>query len=325
MTFDVLLCLGGFLLLYFGADWLVKGSSSLARSLGVTPIAIGLTVVAYGTSMPEFVVSVLSAYREKSMIAVGNVVGSNIANIAFILGLAAVIRPLACDRGAARRDNPIMLLVSLYLLAISCDSRIGRIEGATLFLGVIAYTLMNFWFSRREGRGSTSCQIEAAPAAPEAGHVASRPRQILCIAAGIAGVIGGAHLVVDSAEKIMLSLGVSQKFIGLTVVAVGTSLPELATSLVAAVRREMDISVGNLIGSNVFNILSVLGAAALIRPIDIPGGFVDSGLWIDYAVMIFTSALPLFMMWRAPLISRKEGLALLLIYASYIAFLVKNA
>ncbi len=325
MTPDVLLCLVGFLLLYFGAEWLVKGSSSLARSLGVTPLAIGLTVVAYGTSMPEFVVSLLASIREKSMIAVGNVVGSNIFNVAFILGLAAVIRPLTCNRGAARRDNPIMLLVSLYLLAICFDSRIGRIEGATLFLGIIAYTWMNFWFSRREAREDAGGASEVSAAPQEAGYIASRPRQILFILAGIAGVIYGAHLVVDSAEKIMTALGVSEKFIGLTVVAAGTSLPELATSVVAALRKEMDISVGNIIGSNVFNILSVLGVAALVRPIPIPGGFVGSGMVIDYAVMIFTSALPLFMMWRAPTISRKEGLLLLLTYAAYMAYLLKNA
>ncbi|MBI4879452.1 MAG: calcium/sodium antiporter [Planctomycetes bacterium] len=323
MTLDVVICLIGFVLLYFGAEWLVKGSSSLARSLGVTPLAIGLTVVAYGTSMPEFVVSVLSAHREKSMIAVGNVVGSNIFNVAFILGLAALIRPLACNRGAARRDNPIMLGVSLFVLVICLDSHIGRIDGAVLFLGIIAYTVMNFWFSRREAREGASGQPEAA--VQEVGYLASRPRQILCIAAGIAGVIIGADRVVVSAEKIMTALGVSEKFIGLTVVAVGTSLPELATSVVAALRKEMDISVGNIIGSNVFNILSVLGAAALIRPIDIPCGFIGSGMWIDYAVMVFTSTLPLFMMWRKPLISRKEGLALLLIYVGYMVFLVKNA
>ncbi|MBI4879453.1 MAG: calcium/sodium antiporter [Planctomycetes bacterium] len=325
MAFDVILCLLGFLLLYFGADWLVKGSSSLARSLGVTPLAIGLTVVAFGTSTPEFVVSVLSSFREKSMIAVGNVVGSNICNVALILGLAAAIHPLTTDRGAARRDNPIMLGVSLLLLAICLDSRIGRIEGAALFLGIIAYTLMNYRFARREGREDGCDKPDAAGAAQEVGFIASRPRQILYILLGIAGVVYGAHLVVGSAVKIMTVLGVSEKFIGLTVVAVGTSLPELATSVVAALRGEMNISVGNIIGSNVFNILSVLGVAALVRPITIPGGFIGSGMWIDYTVMVFTSALPLVMMWKAQTVARKDGVLLLLIYAGYVAFLVKNA
>jgi len=285
MVLYIVYCLVGFVLLYFGAEWLVKGSSSLARSLGVTPIVIGLTVVAFGTSAPELVVSLVSSIKGKSMIAVGNVVGSNICNIALVLGLSAVLNPIKSDPTVVRRDIPIMLAISLYLLVLSFNSTLGRIEGATLFIGIILYTFMNYYLAKKETAGAAEIESELE----DIGFVASRAKQLVMIAAGIVGVVGGAQAVVDSAVFIMTEIGVSEKFIGLTIVAFGTSLPELATSVVAAMRGEMDISIGNLVGSNVFNIMSVLGVASLVRPIPIPGGFVGSGLWIDYLVMMFLS------------------------------------
>ena len=266
MIFYILICLIGFVLLYFGAEWLVKGSSSLARSLGVTPIVIGLTVVAFGTSAPELVVSLISSIQGKSMIAVGNVVGSNICNIALVLGLSAIFNPIKSDASVVRRDIPIMLAISVYLLVLTMNSTLGRVEGATLFIGIILYTIMNYSLAKKEAVEAAEIESELE----EIGFVSARPKQILLIAAGIAGVVLGAQLVVDNAVKIMTILGVSEKFIGLTIVAFGTSLPELATSVVAALRGEMDISIGNLVGSNVFNIMSVLGAASLVRPIPIP-------------------------------------------------------
>ena len=277
MVLYIVYCLVGFVLLYFGAEWLVKGSSSLARSLGVTPIVIGLTVVAFGTSAPELVVSLISSIQGKSMIAVGNVVGSNICNIALVLGLSAVFHPIKSDPTVVRRDIPIMLAISLYLLLLTLNSRLGRIEGATLFVGIILYTFMNYYLAKKETAGAAEIESELE----EIGFVASRPKQIVLVVVGIAGVVSGAQMVVESAVYIMTELGVSEKFIGLTIVAFGTSLPELATSVVAAMRGEMDISIGNLVGSNVFNIMSVLGVASLVRPIPIPGGFIESGLWID--------------------------------------------
>ncbi len=288
----ITLCFFGFLLLYFGAEWLVKGSSSLAHSLGITPIVIGLTVVAFGTSAPELVVSLISSIQAKSMIAVGNVVGSNICNIALVLGLSAVFNPIKCDPSMVRRDIPIMLAISIYLLLLTFNSTLGRIEGATLFTGIILYTFFNYYLTKKETTKAADIESELE----EIGFIGSRPKQVLLIAVGIAGVVIGAQIVVDSAVKIMTILGVSEKFIGLTIVAFGTSLPELATSVVAALRGEMDISIGNLVGSNVFNIMSVLGIASLVRPIPIPGGFFESGLWIDYMVMIFVSFLPWLMM-----------------------------
>ena len=323
----VLFCLIGFVLLYFGAEWLVKGSSSLARRLGITPIVIGLTVVAFGTSAPELVVSLISSIQAKSMIAVGNVVGSNICNIALVLGLSAVLQPIKSDRSVISRDIPIMLGISLYLLVLSLNSKLGRIEGATLFAGIIVYTFFNYYLARKEARqtstGGVSATIESE--LQEIGYIASRPKQIVLILIGIAGVVGGAQIVVENAVQIMTILGVSEKFIGLTIVAFGTSLPELATSVVAALRGEMDISIGNLVGSNVFNIMSVLGVASLVRPIPIPGGFFESGLWIDYLVMLFTSFLPWLMMRKNLTVSRSNGTVLLACYFGYLAYLIIKA
>lgn len=326
MLLNVFLCLIGFFLLYYGAEWLVKGSSSLARSLGVTPVVIGLTVVAFGTSAPEFVVSLVSSIQGKSMIAIGNVVGSNICNIALVLGMAALFQPITCHSSVVRRDIPIMLAVSAYLLVLSLNNTLGRIEGATLFGGIILYTLFNYAAARREARaGASEDEVLAELGVEEVAVVASRGRQVVFILVGILGVVFGAQLVVDSAVVIMKVLGVSEKFIGLTIVAFGTSLPELATSVVAAVRKEMDISIGNLVGSNVFNIMSVLGAASLVRPIPIPGGLVESGLIIDYGVMMLTSALPWFLMRKTCTVTRGGGAILLACYLGYLGYLITMA
>jgi len=313
-------------MLYYGAEWLVKGSSSLARSLGVTPIVIGLTVVAFGTSAPELVVSLVSSIKGKSMIAVGNVVGSNICNITLVLGLAAVFQPITSNRSVIKRDIPLMLGISLYLLLLSLNSELGRFEGATLFGGVILYTVFNYYVAKRESIQESGGEVVSSETGlEEVEYVTARSKQIFLVLAGIIGVVVGAQIVVDSAVKIMHVLGVSEKFIGLTIVAFGTSLPELATSVVAAMRKEMDISIGNLVGSNVFNILSVLGAASLVRPIPIPGGFIASGLWIDYLFMIFTSFLPWLMMRKAFTVTRKDGLILVSCYIGYIIYLIVKA
>jgi len=329
MTLNILLCLVGFAMLYYGAEWLVKGSSSLARSLGVTPVVIGLTVVAFGTSAPELVVSVVSSINNKSMIAVGNVVGSNICNIALVLGVSAVFQPITCNASVVRRDIPIMLGISLYLLLISLNSTIGRLEGVTLFSGIILYTLFNYRMatkvSKEKGPEDPSVLSELGIDLDQVVHMGSRWKEILLIVTGIVGVVAGAQVVVDSAVKIMKVLGVSEKFVGLTIVAFGTSLPELATSVVAAMKKEMDISIGNLVGSNVFNILSVLGAAALVRPIPIPGGFFQSGLIVDYLFMIFVSLLPWVMMRKTFTVTRKDGFILLFCYVGYLAYLIYKA
>jgi cation:H+ antiporter len=371
MALDVLLSIVGFALLYHGAGWLVKGSSRLARSLGIAPIVIGLTVVAFGTSAPELVVSVVSSIEKKSMIAVGNVFGSNICNLALVLGTAAFLRPIRCDRGVVRRDIPIMVGVTVVVLLLCLDDALGRWEGAVLVAGIFAYTILNYRWARRgevaaipvpesgaderlvggrqvavllvlaaavaalaygrhrgygddPGKGLWAIGL-AAPVLVFAGldrlqRPASTVRLLAIVVAGVYGVV-----LVDSAERIMLSLGVDEKFVGLTIVALGTSLPELATSVVAALRGEMDISVGNLVGSNVFNLLSVLGLAAIVRPIPIPGGFVESGLLVDGGVMLVVSALPWFMMRKNASLGRIDGIVLLAGYAAFLAYLVARA
>jgi cation:H+ antiporter len=284
-------------------------------------MVIGLTVVAFGTSAPETFVSVVSSLKGKSMIAVGNVIGSNICNIALVLGLSAVFSPIPAQTSVIRRDIPIMLGVSLYLLVISYNSVIGRFEGITLITGVFLYTFLNYYIARREFKKLTGKTDLSKPNLMSA-KKGSRLKQTGLVATGIAGVVGGAELMIESAITIMSVLGVSEKFIGLTIVAFGTSLPELATSALAAWKKEMDISLGNLVGSNVFNILCVLGAASLVKPIVIPGGFIQSGLIFDYLVMIFISFLPWLMMRTRYKISRNHGLFLLCCYSAYLIVLI---
>ena len=285
------------------------------------PGCYGLTIVAFGTSAPEFVVSIVSSIQNKSMIAVGNVVGSNICNIALVLGITSVFRLLSCNRSVIRRDIPIMLSISVYLLLISFDSKLSRFDGATLFCGIILYTCFNYYIAVKESKNISGINSIPSKSAANKIDYISRPGQIVRIVAGIAGVVAGAELVVNSAISIMHIFGISEKFIGLTIVALGTSLPELATSVVAAIKKEMDISIGNLVGSNVFNILGVLGAASLIRPIQIPGGFIGSGLLIDYLVMILISFLPWLFMKKTFSTTRKDGVILLFCYMGYIAYL----
>lgn len=320
---DILLFIAGLLALYYGAEWLVNGAAGLVRDMGFSPIIIGLTVVAFGTSAPEMVVSVVSSIQDRSMIAVGNVIGSNICNIALVLGLSAFLQPIESDRSVVRREIPIMIGVSFYLLIVAADSTIGRFEGLTLFGGIILYIGMNckLALNRCAEKGAQTlpeCSVKELSSISET----SKPIQLLLIVAGIATVVVGAEFLVNAAVNMMKTFGVSEKFIGLTVVAFGTSLPELATSVVAAMKGEMDISIGNLIGSNVFNILSVLGIAALFRPIHITGGFFESGLIVDFTVMMAVSVFPLIMMRKDAIVSRVNGLVLLICYSSYVSLLV---
>ncbi len=310
-------------MLFLGSDWLVKGASNLAQSLGLRRLVIGLTVVAFGTSMPELVISVISSFKGKSMIAVGNVVGSNICNIALVLGMAAVLQPITTRRSVIARDIPIMLGISIFLLLLSLNSHITRLEGAILFGGIFLYTAMNYALAiKGRHRRDEQCPPMDGEGLSSSEPVMPRSRQIMLIFIGMASVAFGAEILIDSAIDIMKVFGVNEKFIGLTVVAFGTSLPELATSGMAAYRKEMDISIGNLVGSNVFNILSVLGAAALVKPIVIPGGLVGSGLVIDYLVMIFVGFLPWLMMRKTLTLTRRDGIILLFCYTDYLVYLI---
>ena len=252
--------------------------------------------------------------------------GSNICNIALVLGLSSLFMPIKSKSTVVRRDIPIMLGISLFLLVISLNSKIGRLEGATMLSGIIAYTWLNYYWAVKETKQASSKKCFGKDlAADDIEYIPSKGKQIALIVVGILFVVTGAQTLIDSAVKIMKIFEVSEKFIGLTIVAFGTSLPELAISVVAAMRNEMDISIGNLLGSNIFNILGILGIASLIRPILIPGVFIQSSLLVDYVVMMFISFLPWLMMKKTNTVMRKHGVILLSGYAGYIAYLTVNA
>ena len=306
-TFCFILGLG---LLYYGADYLVKGGASIALKLKVSPLVIGLTLVAYGTSAPELVVSVDASLKGLGDVSIGNVVGSNICNIALILGLCAAITPLKVHPELLKKDIWIMTGAAVLLLGFyALNSGVNRWEAALLLAGSITYTLWSF-HSSREAEKTTS--VEEIPETKYGIWLS-----ILMVAGGLAALVGGAKLFVNSAVAIAKVCGVSEAVIGLTVVAVGTSLPELATSVVAAVKKEQDIAIGNVVGSNIFNILAILGVAPLINPIRTQGiSYVDMFLMLGVSVLLYP------IMKSGMKISRKEGIALLTIYILYTAYLI---
>ena len=311
---SVLELIGGFALLAISAHWLIAGASALALQVGLSASVIGLTVIAYGTSLPEMTVSTVSAISGNPEIALGNVIGSNIANIGLIIGLTALFRPLPVERAFLRRDFPILAVVTGVLIYFLADGSISRLEGAILFLAGIAYTVFLVVSTRgKADEGAVPAEAEQIDASM------SRPKQIALIVLGLGGLIGGGRLGVMGAVDLAGAFGMSERVIGLTVVAVGTSLPELAASLMAAWRRQSGMALGNILGSNIFNIIFVLGVSALIHAITVPGG---RALQIDLGTMVAITVLfGLFMLTRRR-ISRLEGVLLILGYAAYTAYLV---
>jgi cation:H+ antiporter len=263
LTLDVLLLVVGIAVLYFGADWLVRGAARLAGSLGVSPMVVGLTVVSFGTSAPELVVCTVAAWGGNPDLAVGNVMGSNLANIGLILGLTSIVRPLEVQSRVVWREMPIMLIATLALYPLCLDLELSAGDGTILLLGLVGYLLFVFQSVGTETPGVLG---EYADFIEAAGDARSRVRlaDVGLVLAGSAALVLGGYCIVEGAVQVASALGISQVVIGLTVVAVGTSLPELATSLVAAARRESDIAVGNVIGSNIFNIAGILGAASVV-------------------------------------------------------------
>ncbi|MDR2093626.1 MAG: calcium/sodium antiporter [Azoarcus sp.] len=310
----------GLAALIAGAELLVRGASKLAAAFGISPLVVGLTVVAFATSAPELAVSVGAALGDASDIALGNVIGSNIANVLLILGLSALIIPLAVHSQIIRQEVPIMIGASLLLLTFALDGSLGRFEGLVLFAALVAYTL----FLVRQSRAATQAeQAELTSDIPDAPWADGRPVQIALIVGGLALLALGAHWLVDAAVNVARSLGVSDLTIGLTVVAIGTSLPELATSAVAALRGERDIAVGNIIGSNIFNICAVLGITGLIAPNGIPVSDIarTADLWIMVAAVLV--CLPVILTGRE--ISRGEGGLFLAYYVAYTVWLILTA
>jgi cation:H+ antiporter len=312
MSLPIVSLLAGIALLYLGAEGLVRGSTSLARGLKLTPLVIGLTVVAFGTSMPELVVTVRAALTGAAAIAAGNVVGSNIANIALILGLSAMLCPLAVNVRIIRMDLPLMGLVSVIMAVMLLDQRLGRLEGGLLATGLIVYTALSLRCARRETAATRQICEDATQL-----QCLSTPRSVAMVAGGLGLLVLGARLLVTGAVAIAETSGLSEAVIGLTIVAVGTSLPELATSVLAAVRRQGDIAVGNIVGSNIFNVLGILGTASLVSPLDDTSmSAVDLGVMIALALLL----LPLARSgWR---LTRWEGGLLLVTYVAYLTHLL---
>ena len=320
MLEQVLMFVLGLVVLVVGADVMVRGASRLAVSFGVSPLVVGLTVVAFGTSAPEMAVAVGSALAGTPDLAIGNVVGSNIANVLLPLGIPALLTPLLVDEQIIRQEIPIMIGASALLVVMALDGNIGLLESIVLFALVIAYTVFLVIQSRR---ASKAVQDEFETGIPTSTWDSHWAVQIGLIAAGLVMLVVGADWLVDAAVAFARAFGVSDLVIGLTVVAVGTSMPEIATSIVAAMRGQRDIAVGNVVGSNVFNILAVLGAAGIASGAGLPVSEAarNFDLWVMLAVAF--ACLPIMITGRE--IARWEGVVFLAYYAAYTAWLVLQA
>ncbi len=317
----IVLFIAGLFLLIVGAEALVRGASRLAAVLGISPLVIGLTVVAFGTSSPELAVSVKAALADQASIAVGNVVGSNIFNILFILGLSALVAPLVVAQQLVRLDVPLMIALSVIVLVFSLDGSLGRADGAMLVVGLAVYVGLLIRKSRRE-----TAEV-ADEYAREFGAAGSGGRMWVIngvlVAAGLGLLVLGSRWLVDSAVVFARYLGVSELVVGLTIVAAGTSLPEVVTSVVAALRGERDIAVGNAVGSNIFNIMAVLGVTAVVAPGGI--GVSPGVIGFDLPVMIAVAFACLPVFFTGGVISRWEGALLLGYYVAYTLYLVLAA
>jgi cation:H+ antiporter len=312
MTISIVYILVGAVLLYGGAEGLVRGSASLAARMGLTPLVIGLTVVAFGTSMPEMVVSVGATLAGNGAIAAGNVVGSNIGNIALILGLSSLVSPPVVNARVVRVDLPILVALSVVLVWMLSDGQVGRAEAAILVTALIGYLTFSLRAARAEPPEIQAEFAEGMPQGPRSALL-----DVVLVVAGLGVLVVGARLLVVGAVAIAQGFGVSDAVIGLTVVAIGTSLPELATSLIAAARGEGDIAVGNVVGSNIFNILGIVGVAAMVRPLQGVGMSA-----VDLGLMVGLTAILLPMMRSGFRVARWEGGALVAGYVGYIVYLI---
>ena len=317
---NLLLFLAGLAALIGGAELLVRGASRLALSFGISPLVVGLTIVAFGTSAPEMAISAGAVLGGQTGLAVGNVVGSNIANVLLILGMTALVAPLVVSRQLIRLDVPIMIGASLVTFGLAWDGQLSRIDGAILFSAVVIYTLFLVISSRRESAAAADDEFAKEfgldePAKPHAGLINAG-----LVLAGLVLLVVGSNFLVEGAVALARALGLSELVIGLTVIAVGTSLPELATSIMAAFRGERDIAVGNIVGSNIFNLLCVLGLASLVSPQAI--GVSSNALAFDFPVMIAVAVACLPIFFAGYCIKRWEGALFLAYYVAYTLYLV---
>lgn len=308
LFWNLILVGAGLVMLFFGAEWLVKGSVTIANKLRMSQLVIGLTIVAFGTSTPELAVSISSATKGISDVALGNVVGSNIANIGLILGLSAFIAPIAVSRKTLRKEIPLMIGISFLLLAVSIDGSISFYDGILFVGGILIFTIFSYKTTRKE-------VVETVISNEK--NDSSFSKSIILIVIGLILLTVGAFFTVDNAVIIAKEIGLSERIIGLTLVAVGTSLPELITSIVAAKRGHTDISVGNILGSNIFNILAILGISSSITAIS-----VNDSMWTDYVFMILFAVILLPIIKTGLKIGKIEGILLVAGYVGYTAFLI---
>ncbi len=324
MVLSFIFLLAGFVLLIKGADFFVDGSSGIAKFLKIPSIVIGLTIVAFGTSAPEAAVSIIAGINGSNDIAMGNVIGSNMFNLLGVLGISAIISPVAVDSQIIKKEFPFMLISSVVLALMALDTVLGsgevniisRSEAFTLLIlmGIFVYSVVTSALRSRKENGSAAADEESAE---QGKPKRSLLKCVLFTVGGLAGIIIGGQFVVDSATRIATGFGMSETLVGLTIVAVGTSLPELVTSIVAAKKGESDIAVGNVIGSNVFNVLFVLAASAAITPMNIN----QQGL-CDLLILLAISALAYVFCITKKKINRAEGIILVLMYAAYMAFAI---
>ena len=316
MLLSIIFLTLGLVGLYLGAEWLVRGAARMATALRVRPLFVGLTVVAYGTSTPEVVVSVMAATQGNSAVALGNVLGSNIANVGLILGLTAVLTPIKVSLRLVSRELPFLLATSLVFYALAWRLEFGRLVGLLFILGLVAFTGLALHWARQESQAVAE-EYEAFES--EEGLLRRfRPTHDIALAlVGLAALIGSGRLLVTAAVELASRAGVSDWIIGVTLVAVGTSLPELATSIVAALRKEADIVVGNLVGSNLFNLLGALGLSALLRPVTVDPAL----LRFDFVALLVFSAAMAVVLRTGNCVSRLEGVVLLLGYAGFVVAL----
>ncbi|HCO43779.1 MAG TPA: sodium:calcium antiporter [Gammaproteobacteria bacterium] len=310
-----LLLIVGLVLLLGGAELMIRGATRLAVATGLSPLVVGLTVMAFGTSAPELAIGVDAALSGVPAIAVGNVVGSNIANVLLILGLSALVAPLLVARQLIRLDVPVMLAVSVLVMALAYDGRIGRVEGAALVLGAVAYTVVLIRLARRE-----SAAARAAEDVPDPSVRAVWWRDLALVCVGLLVLVLGARALVTAAVSVALGLGISELVVGLTVVAVGTSLPEIAASAVATMRGQGEMAVGNVVGSNIYNLLVVLGASAAVATGGMPVSAAARTFDLPVMTVVAFACLPIF--FSGHRIARWEGGLFLGYYIAYTAYLL---
>lgn len=313
---DFIMIAAGLVLLFFGGEGLIKGAVSLARNFGLSKLLVSAVIVGFGTSMPEMTVSVGAALKNSPEIALGNVVGSNICNILLIVGLSLLIYPILIKDRAVKRDAAMMITASVLLCGLALYGSLGFIGGLLMFSGLIAYIAWCYSQDRKNASQTPAHIEEDIEGAPLSVAVAS-----FYSLAGLGLLVGGAYLLVEGAISLARDFGLSEAVIGLTIVAVGTSLPELATSIVAALRKHGDVIVGNILGSNIFNILAILGVTAMVKTIPMTGQIASTDVWIMLAVA-FVFALPL---WLGLRIGRGAGIAMLIAYCAYTAWLYTGA